>query len=414
LEQYPDSLKNEKTPQRIPEMDLEGWYEQIYDLSPSLCFVMNPEGLIIDCNLAFARGLGCRVKGEIQGKSILDCADEAHKETLQRSFDVWRNTGKIHNHEFKMRRADGSAFPALLNANSIHDEFGRIIACNAVILNVTELVNARKKVELAMNDLLIKERELYEINEELKRVERAKEEFLSMISHELKNPLTPIIAFTDILKKTIAAGGQLTERQLATIPMINQNAKEMRRLIEDVLSVYKLDMQLNFTFSETNIAELVNQVILELGSIFEEKGIKAGTGIMIAEDKSIINCDMMRIKQVLINLVRNAVDFLPNFEGKIIITLEEAEIDKIQSKDTASGIVVSIADNGTGIATDKVSGLFKKFYQADPHAARKYGGTGLGLTICKEIIEMHRGKIWYDTSYKGGACFKFYLPRIPR
>jgi len=394
-------------------MDQDEWDRQIYEHSPSLCFVMNPDGLIIDCNFAFARALGFRVKGEIEGKSILDCAEESGKSTLQDSFNKWRNSGRIHNHEFKMKRADGSTFAALLNANSIHDELGRIIACNAVILNITELVNARKKVELSVNELMVKEGELREINEELKRVERAKEEFLSMISHELKNPLTPIISFTDILKKQIAAGGQFTERQLATIPMINQNAKDMRRLIEDVLSVYKLDMRLRFTFSETNILELVNQVILELGSMFEEKGIKAETNIMVLPETSVINCDLVRIKQVLVNLIRNSVDFLPSSGGKILITLEEEKTDQTQLKNKSAGVVISVADNGTGIAPDKVSGLFKKFYQADPHSARKHGGTGLGLTICKEIVEMHGGRIWYDSSYRNGACFKFYIPRNP-
>jgi PAS domain S-box-containing protein len=81
------------------------------------------------------------VKGELEGRSMLECVDGPNKETLQNSFDTWRKTGKIHNHEFKMKRADGSTSTALINATSIHDEFGRITACNAAILNITELVN---------------------------------------------------------------------------------------------------------------------------------------------------------------------------------------------------------------------------------------------------------------------------------
>lgn len=415
LEQYPGKVEDRRKRFRLPEMDGDEWYSEIYELAPSLCMVLNPEGLIIDCNLALAKALGYTVKGELEGRSMLECADGPNKETLQKSFEIWRKTGKIHNHEFKMKRADGSTFPALINANSIHDEFGRIIACNAAILNITELVNARKKVELAMNELVHKEKELQEMNEELKRVERAKEEFVSMVSHELKNPLTPIIAFSDILKNHAASGQQFTEKHLAAIPIINQNAKEMKHLIDDLLTAYKLDMRLKFTFSETRIVELANQVVTELSPMLNEKGIKIKANILLREhNETVVTCDALRLRQVLINLIRNSVDFLPPSEGEIIITLEDKNVEQeqpIYSKSAA--LLISIADNGPGVPPDKVSGLFKKFYQADPKATRKHGGTGLGLAICKEIVEMHGGKIWYETTCGNGACFKFLLPRLP-
>jgi PAS domain S-box-containing protein len=392
-------------------MDQVGWDKEIFDSAPSLCVVMNAEGIIIDCNHSFFKALGYRVGDELVGRSIFEYAIETDKETLRKSFEIWKKTGKVHNYEFKMKRADGSTFPALVNATSIHDEFGRVIACNAVILNITELINARKKIEVAMNDLVQKDRELNETNEELKRVEKAKEEFISMVSHELKNPLTPIIAFSDILKNQIASGKELTEKQLACVPIINENARGMKRLIEDILSVYKLDMHLNFAFSETKIVELVDQVLAELTSILDEKGIKLETTVSLREGKeAVITCDTLRLKQVLNNLIRNSVDFLPTSGGKITIALDELEQRQETSSKTSS-LLVSLYDNGAGVPPDKVSSLFKKFYQADLKATRKYGGTGLGLTICKEIVEMHGGKIWYDSEYGKGACFRFTLPR---
>lgn len=232
-----------------------------------------------------------------------------------------------------------------MNATSIHDEFGRVIACNAVILNITELINARKKVEVAMNDLVQKERELHEMNEELKRVEKAKEEFISMVSHELKNPLTPIIVFSDILKNHAASGKQFTEKQLATIPVINENAKGMKRLIDDILSVYKLEMRLDFAFSETKIVELVDQVVLELTSMLDEKGIKLEMMVSLIEGReTIITCDALRLKQVLVNLIRNSVDFLPASGGKIMVALEDQEeLDQGQrASSKSSAVLVSL------------------------------------------------------------------------
>ena len=393
-------------------MDQEEWYNEIYDLAPSLCMVLNPEGIIIDCNLAFVKALGYSVKSQLVNNSIFEFADRESKDTLVKSFDIWRRTGKIHNHEFRMKRVDGSVFPALLNATSIHDELGRILACNSVILNITELVNARKKVEVAMNDLIQKEKELQEMNEELKRVEKAKEEFISMVSHELKNPLTPVIFFSDMLNRQVESGQQFSEKLLATIPIISQNAKEMKRLIDDILSVYKLDMRLEFSFSETKIVELVDQVIVELSSILEEKEIKIEKNTRLRDtERTTITCDTLRVRQVLVNLIRNAVDFLPNSGGKISLALDEQEVDSQKGKPTF--VRISIADNGPGVPPNKIPGLFKKFYQADLKAVRKHGGTGLGLTICKEIVEMHGGKIWYDSEYRNGACFRFVLPSIP-
>lgn len=397
----------------LPEMEQQEWYKGIYDLAPTLCVVLNSEGIVIDCNLAYAKALGFNVKAHVIGNSIFKCADDGSKDSLRKSFEVWRKTGKLHNHEFKMKRADGSTFPALINATSLYDELGRTIACNAVILNVTELANARKKLEVTMNDLTQKERELQETNAELRRVERAKEEFVSMVSHELKNPLTPIIGFSDILKNHVASGQQLTDKEVATIRIINQSAKDMKRLIDDVLSVYKLDMRLDFSFSDTKIVELVEQVLVELASIIDEKGITAEKNFSLRDGlETIISCDPLRLRQVFVNLVRNSVDFLPYSGGRIDIGLEEVAQQQDQRLNTKySSLLISVSDNGPGIPADKVSGLFRKFYQASPSQNRKYGGTGLGLTICKEIVEMHGGKIWYDSTNTKGACFRFTLPR---
>jgi signal transduction histidine kinase len=187
----------------------------------------------------------------------------------------------------------------------------------------------------------------------------------------------------------------------------------MKHLIDDLLSAYKLDMRLKFTFSETRIVELASQVVTELSSMLNEKAININANILLTENnETVITCHALRLRPVLINLIRNSVDFLPASEGEIIITLEDMHVEQEQPIDSKSAaLLISIADNGPGVPPDKVSGLFKKFYQADPKATRKHGGTGVGLAICKEIVEMHGGKIWYKTSYGDGACFKILTPQ---
>ncbi len=394
----------------ITQRDVEQseWYKTLYDLSPTLCMVMDPDGTVIDCNMAFVKALGYLAKGEITGRSFPESIDPSGKAPLAQIFEIWRRTGRIHNHEFRMKRADGTTFPALLNATSVHDELGRTIACNASILNITELVNARKKIEITMQDLLLKEAKLREVNEELRRVERAKEEFLSLVSHELKNPLTPVIGFSDMLRKHTTKSRQLTDAHIEGIKIINNSANEMRRLIEDILAVYKLDMRLEFVFTENRILDLIDQVTNEMTSILQEKEITVERMYRLDNGHDgTITCDAMRVRQVLVNLIRNSIDFVPNSGGKIKVTVESI------GQGGTRMIEVSVADNGPGIPADKRSGLFRKFYQAYSNTTRRHGGTGLGLTICKEIIEMHGGKIWYDTEFANGACFRFDLPAMP-
>jgi signal transduction histidine kinase len=159
------------------------------------------------------------------------------------------------------------------------------------------------------------------------------------------------------------------------------------------------------------MVELVDQVVAELSSILEDKRIRLDRRILLGDgDNTVVTCDPLRIRQVLVNLVRNSVDFVPAATGMITITLEDKASLQMNRPDD---ILVSVTDNGPGIPSDKQDGLFRKFYQASPTITRRHGGTGLGLTICKEIVERHGGRIWYDSMHNEGACFRFVLPREP-
>jgi signal transduction histidine kinase len=116
--------------------------------------------------------------------------------------------------------------------------------------------------------------------------------------------------------------------------------------------------------------------------------------------EGIVHCDQRRIDQVITNMIKNSLDFVPADTGKIILRVTKKE----------NKIVFSVEDNGTGIPPDKVDSLFKKFYQIDTSMTRKHGGTGLGLAISKGIVEAHGGEMWVDKEYVGGAKFIFTLP----
>jgi signal transduction histidine kinase len=255
-----------------------------------------------------------------------------------------------------------------------------------------------------------KEKELKKTNRELIETENKKEEFISMIAHELRSPLVPIKGYAEMLlisKKM----GQLTDIQKKALQSIYRNVKKQESLVEDILDVYKLDLgKIILTKQKVSILNMFTNVLNDLKSILEEKQISIITEI---NTKSIVYCDQKRIEQVLSNLIKNSIDFVPEKNGKIILVAKETkETEKGRNKTYySSNIMFTIQDNGPGIPHDKIGNLFKKFYQMDTSATRKHTGTGLGLVICKGLIEAHRGRIWIDNNYKDGFKIMFSIPQ---
>lgn len=245
-------------------------------------------------------------------------------------------------------------------------------------------------------------------NEQLLATERAKGEFISMISHELKTPLVPLKGYAEmLLRPKFMGGAEVTERQKNAIEAMNRNIEKLQALVDDVMDVYKLDMgKLKFSMTDTDITKLINDSILELRPLTLNKKIDLVTNI---EVNRTVFCDPNRIDQVLSNLIKNSIDFVPdNGNGKIIVRVQKE--DDNHSGNNFKKILFTVEDNGTGIKPEKADKLFQKFYQIDTGPTRKHAGTGLGLVICRGIIEAHGGKIWVDKTCKTGAAIKFTLP----
>ena len=255
--------------------------------------------------------------------------------------------------------------------------------------------------------------ELTQLNQQLKENDKAKNEFISMISHELRTPLVPIRGYIEMLLKPKKTG-ELNEKQRKAVQTIYRNEKKLESLVENILDIYKLDMGiLILNKKEIPISSLLSSVIDDLRSAIEENGASIVTEINTVAVKNVI-CDEKRIEQVLSNLIKNSLDFVPNKAGKIILRVEELH-EQTNEKDNIeypgkNQLVFSVEDNGTGIPVDKMNKLFHKFYQIDTSLIRKHGGTGLGLPICRDIIEAHGGKIWIDKEYREGAAFRFTIP----
>lgn len=250
-------------------------------------------------------------------------------------------------------------------------------------VNLDREVRKRTSELEASNRLVVAQKaELEKANEDLKKLDKMKDEFLNIAAHELRTPITPILMAADAL------GESLGKRP--DVKMIVRNTKKLQQLVQNVLDMARID---NNTFKlakeQLNLGELVYSTVEDFSSQMDEGG---GRKIAYEMADLSIKVDKIRITQVLSNLLGNAIKFTK--EGTITVTV----------KKDASNAIVSVSDAGKGIDPEIMPRLFQKF------ATKSEGGTGLGLYISKSIVEAHNGRIWAENNPSGGATFYFALP----
>lgn len=319
--------------------------------------------------------------------------------------EMWKTirSGRIFEGEIKNRAKDGSYYWVKTTIVPFLDENGEPKQYIAIHNDITNLKNTEERLQEALardraNAEIIKQQveELNITNSELRRKDKLKDEFLSMASHELKTPLTPIIGWTGALKTIL---GKLTPEQLAAVDTIEKNAVRLEKMITDLLDAQKLELnELKFNIGEVDVDRVIKNVERDLEFLMKEKGtefvVSVQPGLKLRSDEA-------RITQVLNALLYNSVDFVPKVGGRIELSAEAH----------GNEIVFAVKDNGPGIPKDKQQFLFKKFYQVDTSLKRKHGGTGLGLAISKGIVTGLGGRIWADTEEGRGSSFYFALPR---
>ncbi len=232
--------------------------------------------------------------------------------------------------------------------------------------------------------------------ENLKKADQLKDEFLANTTHELKTPLNGIIGIAESLIE--GATGKLSEATTNNLNMISTSGKRLANLVNDILDFSKIQKEkLEISTQSVDLDTAIESVLHLSAPLLHEKQLK--TVVDVPADLPLVEADENRLVQVLHNLIGNAIKFTD--EGSIEISAYETE---------DHNITVAIKDSGIGISQDKQDKIFESFKQADGSISRKFGGTGLGLTISKQIIELHGGKIWVLSKENEGATFLFTLP----
>ena len=219
-----------------------------------------------------------------------------------------------------------------------------------------------------------------------------------MVSHELKTPLVPITGYCEMLLES-GLIGELNADQTEFIKKIQSNSYHLKNLTDKILQAQRLDMQKQSWDIQTfNIKEFMNDIHLGHKGMMVEKNIEF---INNSPNEFKVESDRNNLKEVFVNIIQNAVDFVPANTGRI----------EINSKQSGDDILFSVKDNGTGIPKEKLEHIFKKFYQADTSNTRTHGGTGLGLSICNGIIDGLGGKIWVESKVGLGSTFFFSITK---
>lgn len=294
----------------------------------------------------------------------------AHGEHIER-FDTVR------------RRKDGSQLDVSLAISPIVDKTGTLLG----ISTIANDISLRKRAE----------RELLRAKEAAEAAARAKTEFLANISHELRTPLNGILGMTELALDT-----QLDAEQLEYLLTVQSSGNALLRLISDLLDFSKSDSGgLQLEPAAFNLPEIVRQTVRPLFFQAQQVGLEISCQIDPAIPDTVIG-DPGRLRQVLVNLVGNAIKFTQ--QGTIAVRA-------VYSASTGREIEVlfTVRDTGIGIPSEKQTAIFEPFTQSDGTTTRKYGGTGLGLAISSRLVELMGGKLWVDSAPGKGSTFSFTL-----
>jgi signal transduction histidine kinase len=309
------------------------------------------------------------------------------------------DAGFVHFVEVQLAGAIGASSARIMVGSVVQEEALTIEEVREILDEASQVVVYSHRLEQKSRELERATEELRTANERLKELDRLKDDFVSTVSHELRTPLTSIRTFSQILRDHPDLDPAERARQLG---IVIKESERLTRLINQILDVSKLESgNVEWHPGPVDMKEIVEDTVAAMAEVFKEKSIQLST--RMPDRVPVVTADLDRIVQVMLNLLSNAVKFCDAGHGRVEVSLTEGD----------GYVRIDVRDNGPGIAPDDRKAIFEKFRQAGDPLTGKPQGSGLGLHICKRIVERLGGRIWVASGQREGACFSFTLPVEP-
>jgi len=371
-------------------------YRNLVEMGPDAVITVNLEGLITSCNTAALKMIGIP-KDEYIGRHIsevgpLQEGDMPKYLEILESLKIGKMPPPL---EFKFKRKNGIYGWAEGHIGLLkRDE--KIIGAQLIIIDNTsqrmalnELRDAHELLFTVNKDL---ERKIQERTSEIEKLVKQKDEFINQLSHDLKTPLTPIMVLMPIVNERLK---DVKSRELMEV--INRNVHFIKDLVDKTIDLARLNStKIEMVVEDTNLLSEVDKIIGNTQVLLDENNINIDNKI---DEKIFVKADRLRLGELFNNLITNSIKYTPDSGGKITI----------DAKEDGDFVTISVKDTGIGINQERLSHVFDEFYKTDI-SRHDLDSSGLGLAICKRIVEKHGGKIWVESpGSKMGTVFYFTL-----
>ena len=322
--------------------------------------------------------------------------------------EMWKTitAGNVWHGEMLNRSKEGRELWVNTTIVPFMDEFGDPYEYVGIRTDITDMKKIEQELgekayslkQLSENlEVLVKQRtaELEAANVQLQHLNKVKTDLVSVVSHELRTPLTSIKSFAGILKEDVGNIDIDTQRHFLSI--INDESDRLERLINDLLDLQKMDSgKTVWKDVSVNLVDVLKKSVEFFSSAYRDKHLSLQ--LLVEQDECLLYLDEDRARQLFDNLLSNALKFTEQGVVTVAMSLSDCEVN------------ITVADTGIGIPADEIDRVFESFHQVDSSDTRKTSGSGLGLTICKEIVEHYQGRIWVDSELGVGSSFNVALP----